>query len=260
MLWACLQMPAIDEDDMQHIAGNTVLILHEDRGKAHQLLTARLFRNWMGRVGSAKLLVHGDFQPPYNITPFSAICTLLGQSFRNPKNGYISLVFFCGRHLVWDEYQGGSAMIRSLISQLLCQAVFSPFPPHPKHSLRDIEEHGLGTLCDIFCWLLEKLPSTVHVFCMIDGISLYEDRFLDGMDTVIMQLVSMAQGSGGQGFPDFKLLITSPRPTLEVRKAFNSGDSEILHMQSFPAVGEPMGVLGLREQIHSDMYLDRTRN
>lgn len=43
--------------------------------------------------------------------------------------GVISLVFFCGRHLEMDKYQGAEDMVRSLVAQLLRQF---PFPTvHP---------------------------------------------------------------------------------------------------------------------------------
>lgn len=256
-IWARLRIPEIDEEDLQHVVGQTELIIHEDRGRAQQMLGTRLFRNWMGSSGSARLLVHGNFRPPHDaVSPLSVVCTLLTHTFRSSGSGFISLVFFCGRHLVWDEHQGGLAMIRSLIAQLLRQFPFASIQPDPTITLQDLERDDVNVLCAIFSLLVRQLPSNTLVFCLIDGISLYEtEEYLHGMAVVIMSLIQLVDQGIYVGRPSFKLLITSPQPTLEVRQAFDSEPDALLHLQNLPMSGRGMDISSVQERLVSDMAL-----
>ncbi|KAK2033096.1 hypothetical protein LX32DRAFT_130447 [Colletotrichum zoysiae] len=254
-IWARLCIPAIDEEDLRYVAENAESMLHRDGGRAQQLLRESSFRAWMSLSSSARLLVHGDFPPPFDISPLSVVCTLLTHTFRNLGGNFVSLVFFCGRHQIWDAHRGGSAMIRSLIDQLLRQCVLGPIRPDPNMSLEDLDRDDIGALCEVFILLLRQLPSHMQVFCLIDGICLYEtDQYLDGMDIVIMSLIGLVESGGNGPWPAFRLLITSPSPTVEVRKVFDPDPDTLLSIQgpSFPDAG--MGLAGLQEQFNSGIH------
>ncbi|KAF6809111.1 hypothetical protein CMUS01_13744 [Colletotrichum musicola] len=252
-IWRCLRNPKIDDEDLQHVAEHTELLLHEDRGRTHQVLATRHFRGWIGVRGSARLLVHGDFRPPpLEISPLSVVCALLTHTFRSSP-GFIGLVFFCGRHLAWDEHRGGSAMIGSLIAQLLRQFSFAAVQPDPWISLQDLEGGDVEVLCHVFSLLVRQLPSNTIVVCFIDGICLYEtEDYLSGMDVVVMSLLNLVE----QSAPDrasFKLLITSPLPTLEVRKVFDPEPDALLHMQTLPLLGDGAGLASFQDRLASNM-------
>ncbi|KAE9570187.1 hypothetical protein CGCF415_v008467 [Colletotrichum fructicola] len=247
-----LRIPRIDDEDMRDVVENSGFIMHGDNGKAQQLLENRLFSSWMSFQGSSKLLVHDNLEPPYDITSFSVVCTLLTHMLRRPGGTSISLVFFCGRHLAGDVYHGGSAMIRSLISQLLFQSGLYPFQYDSEYSVEDLERDDIEFLCDIFTWLIRRLPGNSNVFCIIDGISLYEQRFMQGMDAVVLALVELVEDDY-DGRASLKLLITSPQPTYKVKKAFDSHPAELLDMEELPVVGDGLGLLGLGERLASDM-------
>ncbi|KAK2040621.1 hypothetical protein LZ31DRAFT_568576 [Colletotrichum somersetense] len=252
---ARLCIPAIDEEDLLYVAENAELMLHRDRGRAQQLLRESLFRNWMSLSSSARLLVQGDFPPPFDISPLSVVCTLLSHTFRNLGGNFVSLVFFCGRHQIWDAHRGGSAMIRSLIDQLLRQCALDPIRPDPNMSLEDLDRDDVGALCEVFILLLRQLPSHMQVFCLIDGICLYEtDQYLDGMDVVIMSLIGLVESGGNGPWPAFKLLITSPSPTVEVRKVFDPDPDTLVSIQGPSLVDAGMGLAGLQEQFNSDIH------
>ena len=141
-------------------------------------------------------------------------------------------------------------MIRSLISQLLRQFAFTSIQPDPRISLQDLTGDDISILCEIFALLVRQLPSNLLVFCLIDGIGLYEtEQFLVGMDDVIMSLVDLAEQGGHMNQPTFKLLITSPHPTSEVRKVFDSEPDELLHMHNLPAPGGEIGIASVHEQL-----------
>ncbi|WQF76560.1 hypothetical protein CDEST_01574 [Colletotrichum destructivum] len=249
-IWVRLRIPAIDEEDLRFVADNTELMLHQERGRAQQILGTHQFQKWMASSGSARLLVYGDFRPPFDISPLSVICTLLTHTFRNLGSNYLALVFFCGQHQIWDAHRGGSAIIRSLIEQLLRQCPLGPIRPDPRMFLEDLEQEDLGALCEVFILLFRQLPSHTQVFCFVDGISIYEtEQYLDGVDAVIMSLIGVVEQGGYKGWPSLKLLITSPQPTVEVRKVFDPEPDTLLCMQGLSVVDVGMGVVGLQEQL-----------
>ncbi|KAK2054093.1 hypothetical protein LY76DRAFT_597262 [Colletotrichum caudatum] len=254
-IWARLHIPAIDEEDLRHVAENAELMLHRDGGRAQHILRESPFRKWMSSSSSARLLVHGDFPPPFDISPLSVVCTLLTHTFRNLGGNFVSLVFFCGRHQIWDAHRGGSAMIRSLIDQLLRQCVLGPVRRDPNMFLEDLDRDDIRALCEVFVLLFRQLPSHMQVFCLIDGICLYEtDQYLDGMDIVIMSLIGLVESGGNGLWPAFKLLITSPSPTVEVRKVFDPDPDTLVSIQGPSHVDAGMGLAGLQEHFNSGIH------
>ncbi|KAK1637798.1 hypothetical protein BDP81DRAFT_347230 [Colletotrichum phormii] len=250
-----LRITNIDEEDLRHVAESTELVLHEDRGRAQHILGTSQFRNWMASNHSAKLLIHGDFRSSMDISPLSVICTLLTHTFRGYGNGFIGLVFFCGRHMAWNQYRGGLAMVRSLIAQIIRQFHFQHVKPGPGVFLEDIESDDVSILCDIFSFLIRQLPPKMVVFCLVDGICLYEtEEYLHGMDAVVLSLVRLVEEGGYGGRPTIKLLITSPQPTVEVRQVFDQDPESLLHMHELPVSGDGMSSASLQEQLAQGFF------
>ncbi|KAL6918441.1 hypothetical protein FSST1_009936 [Fusarium sambucinum] len=246
-VWSRLSIPNIDEEDLQHIADRAEEMFQQDRGRAQQIVTTSLFRSWIDSAHSIKLLVHGNFRSAGDVSPLSTLCTVLTIAFRQAGR-FISLVFFCGRHLVWDEYHGGTVMIRSLIAQILRQ-----FPSQYLNSdvytllqnMVDVEP-----LCDLFQFLVSQIPSRLPIVCIIDGINRYEaEEYLEDMTTVILRLVDLVDSSSSGNSTCFKLLITSPLPTSEVRQVFDVDRDAILHMENIPVTEPNMGFNGFQEQL-----------
>lgn len=168
---------------------------------------------------SQELLIHGDFTGTRHISSLSWLCFSILQALQQTGHLY-SLVFFCGRHLdAADSHVGGRGIIRSLLSQLLCQ--------QPAHAAQDhtinwelIQAGDIQHLCPLFHSALHQLPPESVVFCIIDGIKYYErDQYVDEMSAVLRFLLDLVQG--GQEQYVFKILITSPSPTTIVRQAFS---------------------------------------
>jgi hypothetical protein len=248
-LWSLLRIPNFDETDLQHFLQSAGQALLEDRGRAAQMIETNHFRNWIVSSDSTKLLVHGDFDASVHVSPFSNLCATIMQAFRASRR-WISLVFFCGRHLAPDEYQGGSAMIRTLVAQLLQQFPFFTIPPNPAIIIEQIEKHEIGQLCLLFRYLMRQLPPSMTIFCLIDGIHLYErEEYLHSMDSVILSLISLVEEHHHRRGAKFKLLLTSPQPTLEVRHAFDEESESLLHMSRLPIVEEETTLVRLQLQL-----------
>jgi hypothetical protein len=245
-LWVQLNIPNLDDIDIQRVLNSAADVTYSDRGRAQQTIQTRLFRNWMLSTHSAKLLVHGDFDHPAKISPFSILAGTVSQGFRSSAR-IISLVFFCGQHLYNDEHHGGTAMIRSLFAQLLRQFPLPTFQPLSDLHPHNIDAFDISQLHHLFVHLVHQLPSNTTVFCIIDGINEYErEEYLHGMDDVVFALMGLVdEGSRAS----FKLLLLSPRPTVEVRKAFDNEPETLLHMQQSPVVEDNVGLRIIREII-----------
>lgn len=229
-------------------AGET---LPEERGRAEQVLTTPLFRAWMVGPGSAKLLVHGDFDSDTAasrpVSPFSVLCATVVKALRLPSPSssaagggtgkFVSLVFFCGCHFAYDdEYRGGGAMIRSLVAQLLRQFPADSIEPDPGVAMQEVERGDVAQLCRLFVYLVRRLPARMTVFCLIDSINEYEsEEYLHGMDAVVLELLGLVDESAtAPGKAKFKLLLMSPRPTVAVRQVFDYQPGALLHMAQLP--------------------------
>ena len=187
-LWSRLRIPNIDEEDLYNVSNRAGQILYEDRGRAEQVIGTTEFRDWFLDSNSTKLLIHGDFDTMDDVSPFSVLCATLHHAFRSTQ-GVIGLVFFCGCHIIRDEYFGGAVMIRSLIAQLLRQFPFAAIEGD-FGSVIDLD--NTNQLCHYFIQLIRRLPSNMTVFCLIDGIKEYErEDYLHGMDDVIYSLLDL---------------------------------------------------------------------
>ena len=114
--------------------------------------------------------------------------------------------FFCSQHIasVTDTNASPLGMMNSLLAQLLVQY---PDFEISSHDLADVSHNTLDSVARLFVKLVAQLPSTVILFCVIDGISLYEDQVrLAETRKVMHQLTGLLEERGG---PIFKLMLTS---------------------------------------------------
>jgi hypothetical protein len=245
-LWNRVKIPNIDEADSQRILNNAADVIYSDRGRAQQMMQTRHFRDWILTPNSARLLVHGDFDNTNKISPFSVLAATVFQGLRT-SSSVISLVFFCGQHLRTDEYNGGNAIIRSFVAQLVRQFRSSTITPAHDKSLYDVAIGNTSRLCTLFVYLIVQLPPDITVFCLIDGINEYErEEYLHDMEDVVLTLLGLVEQSSR---PSFKLLLLSPRPTLEVRKAFDDEPDMLLHMERLPVIEDVVGPAQIHEMI-----------
>ncbi|KAI0100560.1 hypothetical protein GGR51DRAFT_532420 [Nemania sp. FL0031] len=256
-LWSLLGISNFDETDLDDILFRGVgEVISEDRGRAEQALSAPQFRSWIANPSSTKLLVHGDFDNTGAangaISPFSILCATMVKALRPPvtQRQTIGLVFFCGRHLAGDQHSGGGAMIRSLIAQLLRQFPTEAIQPDLAVSQQEVERGNMEHLCALFHYLILRLPVSTKVYCFIDGINEYEnEEYLHGMDQVVMTLLDLVDEKTGPGRAVFKLLLFSPRPTVEVRQVFDLEPETLLHMAQVPILPGRVSFDRVQEQL-----------
>lgn len=270
-IWDMLQIPELDSIDLDYAVKQSGRFSREDQGRAEQIVTTGPFKRWMladkdweytnkqwipinrsleSPAADSKLLVHGDFSSVGNISPFSKLSASLTQAFRE-RSGFVSLVFLCGRHLDKDEYCGPVTMIRSLAGQLLQQ--FPCVPPALEHevSIQGIQQGNIHELCKLFGSLAGQVPSTSTIFCIIDGINVYErTQYRQDMMDVLRFISDLAENKQQSIGASLKLLLLSPSPTTIVRNAFQSRPS-LLNMGAVSNTGQGSSPIRFNRQISS---------
>ena len=147
--------------------------------RASWLMGAQEFQSWLEVKSSRAILINGNSDPMDNTSPLSLFCAHMTHLFVAAKS-VIVISYFCGLHMdpITDDGSNAQSMMISLIGQLLLQA-------RPKHvhfdlsflvqeKLKLLAEDDVKTLCEIFRDLVIQLPKHTIIFCVIDGISLYE--------------------------------------------------------------------------------------
>ncbi|KAJ8127216.1 hypothetical protein O1611_g6423 [Lasiodiplodia mahajangana] len=268
-VWEALRIPEIDRQDLAYIARVAGSLSLEDRDRAEQVVGTQQFKRWMlsdrhwvhsdgqwvptnqnidvsGRT--MKLLVHGDFDSNDNVSAFSVLCASLTGILRR-QTDFISLVFFCGRHLYRDQNPGPLAMIRSLVGQLLQQNPSCPSGLSQNVSMPDVSRGDIPELCKLLGCLIRHLDSTVTVFCMIDGIGLYErEQYRSDMEEILNCILSLAEDEDQGVGASIKLFLTSTQPTRRVRKAFQAGTS-LLTMAAVPDFAQGRSPIRFNRQV-----------
>jgi len=116
-----------------------------------------------------------------------------------------------------DDLSGPVGLVRSLISQLLLgisalgQNPKLDFIDHPAY-IEDLKTMSVDALCDVFIQLVQQLPSNISVFCIIDGVSWYEqdDDCDDAMSLILGSLRGMVDDSHQAAVgPRLSVLLTS---------------------------------------------------
>lgn len=243
--------PEISDIDIEHIVACRELLPLTHRYEVEAVVSKGSFRAWITTPASRELLIQGDFDGVHYVSALSYFCTTLRTTLQQAGQ-YITLTFFCGRHLNHEDLQsGGRGIIRTFLSQLLQQNQFDTRSLGEQTDLSLAESGDIKQLTLIFRSLVQQL-SYVTVFGIIDGIKYYERAaYLDDMSTVLTALLDIAEDQASRSI--FKLLITSPSPTHFVRQAMSS--QSILSMTSQSVTGEGSGSLQLARHIQADLGL-----
>ena len=136
-----------------------------------------------------------------------------------------------------DPASGPAGMMRSLLAQLLLS--HSAFKLTTIKRLLNIDPSEVGELCNAFADLIAQLPRRYVVFCIIDGMTLYEDsptRCEAAADAtrILLEVMESCRTKGCM----FKLLVTCPGSSRTLYREFD--EEEIIWM---PKKVDPHGGL-----------------
>ncbi len=190
------------------------------------------FREWLVQANSKELLIHGNSEPLL-VSPISFFCAMLMQNLCGVER-FKSVAFFCGCH-PYDDFGGARTLIMSLLSQLLQQQRFDlSFIDH--EIAYRMDDGDIQAFCYVFRRLVEQIRRTETVFCVIDGINFYEcngEEQLQEMAYVLRFLLDLTEERG----PVYKILVTSPSNTEDVREAIRDQDYFALPEQAANTLG-----------------------
>jgi hypothetical protein len=195
-------------------------------GHARWLLGTDTFLSWFRGRQSSILLVEGNLTQHAlsELTPLSALGATLASSLVGSSSEDIVLSFFCGMHCTESgkgaETSGPNFMIRSLIAQLLVNDRLSELDLEEltEELLVACESHNIRALCQLFEQLVLQIPPWTQVYCILDGVTWYEDqRWMDELDCI----AGMFQHLSGEMDADnrgrfFKVMMLFPTHSLKV--------------------------------------------
>ncbi|KAF6837853.1 hypothetical protein CPLU01_02739 [Colletotrichum plurivorum] len=205
--------------DLEFVTRQSVHFSDSDMGRTQWLAQASDFRGWLREESSSLLLVDG-WGNPHRTSPLSGFCASLVKTLFSDDRSEVAF-FFAGLHVDGaSRLNGGpTAMMRSLIAQILLSRRIPP--PDLGFLSPDMLEacrYGdLRTLCDVFVEIVEQVPSHMTVFCIVDGVSWYEQHpwraDLHCVATMFEELIkSSLAGRSGR----LKVIFTSPDRSTDI--------------------------------------------
>ena len=227
---------------------HTLSIPSQDRAAA--LISSQRLEYWVTDGFSRALHVNGHMNQSEHETrrsPLSYVCAKLvdsalsstAQSERQAGKGTFAVRWFCGQHtyMVKDPDAHPKGMMNNLLAQLVTQLLACR---HPSHLDRiDLPDGDLEvtTLCKVFSSMVKRLAGGTTLFCIIDGISYYEDRARreECHEVLSMLLNLMRSCQGGKDGCMIKLLVTAPLRSRLQREVFAAED--VLDMDEYITPG-----------------------
>ena len=218
----------------------------QDRAVA--LILSSPLQRWLTETSSRALLINGQmFSSEHEArqSPLSYFCAkfidgVLSKNQQDISNPVFAVCWFCGQHtdVRADVDAHPPGLLSNLLSQLIHQLLQSPLLT----TLQDLalsDQHAqLSDLCFLFTHLVRSLPKGTVLFCIIDGISYYEDA--DRRDEC-MEVFSMLTSLTRQSRTEsdrclLKLLVTAPLRSHHVQSLFEA--DEVMNMdEHYPPNG-----------------------
>lgn len=228
--------------DIQNVIRQGKRLKTNSQSRGNWLLHNKAFQAWLTSDASSILVVNGNAEGREHVSPMSLVSAFLLQSLKATDTAS-TISFFCGLHLAGhDDMSGPQGLARSLVSQLLATMYESDLAMLETDFHQQLETHtsDVATLLDLFILLINRLPQDFVLFCVIDGISLFEKQHYEQETRIVFQKLSQIAQAGSQGGL-FKLLLTSPSSSKCAKEFFpkessiiipkNAGDGQLLTLR-----------------------------
>lgn len=222
--------PVLDIERCRELADNSDPIAID---RASWVMGTKEFQSWLSESKSSRaLLINGNSDPLENTSPLSLFCAHITHLFVTAKP-VIVVSYFCGLHmnLVTEYRANAKGMMISLIGQLLLQAkqknLHFDLTFLALKKLQVLAVDDLKTLCNLFQNLVIQLPKNRIIFCVIDGISLYESTDGDADLFYAWQRLNRLLTHKSLKVV-MKLLATSPGQTLHLHEEHIMTNGEVL--------------------------------
>ncbi|PLB53965.1 hypothetical protein P170DRAFT_346896 [Aspergillus steynii IBT 23096] len=184
------------------------------------------FVNWYHGPQSSLLLADGflDCASSDTITPMSILDASFILNLRRNASRIV-LSFFADLYDSHDAQEdpnvtGPSGLIRSLIAQLLShESLPDPDLGFLTHEwIEACRDDDLKALCELFKQLVLQVPPGMQVFCVLDGLVIYEDHHTWGrqIDYVAALFEHIVRSTRHPDTPGFKALFTFANRSLQI--------------------------------------------
>jgi hypothetical protein len=200
-------------------------IEEREQRQALWLFQSPRFESWLCANRSDVILVDGNSER-HGMARYSAM-SLVSSALVQELNGNHfarTISFFCGLHnLPNDDMAGPQGLMRSLVAQLLSMSDMGCDVHLASSHLDAVSRHDVGALCDLLHQLLTRNRLGTILFCIVDGISLFEvDGWRDDVQLVAWRLVGLA--ADPRLGATFKLIMTSPGATRHVKNCIDASN------------------------------------
>ena len=212
-------------NDVEHCLKLSGTLDDADIDRASFVLKSPEVRTWLEESEHPRsLLINGNSEDSLaHTSPLSLFCAHLTHLF-TPAKQAIFVSYFCGQRLddlYNDNRADATGIMISLIGQLLMQR------KHKKlefdlsfigdEDIKHLKEGRLKVLCNVFRELVVQIPENRIVFCVVDGISLYElkDESTDTVD-IWRRLNKLQRNKRLKAV--FKLLATCPGQAMNLQQ------------------------------------------
>ncbi|EEU37989.1 uncharacterized protein NECHADRAFT_48249 [Fusarium vanettenii 77-13-4] len=186
-----------------------------DQDRLVAAMQSRKLQSWITKATSSAMFL--NFNAPRNQKSTSFIAAKLIDSIQasvlkeqDHTSSVLVVSFFCGSHSRPNDPDfGADGMMRSLIIQLLLS--YPGFSPHIIRRIQAANLVSITDLCEIFHLLIGQLPHHRMVFCILDGVTVFEESksLREESEILIKELMEVLRWTAEYGCC-FKLLLTSP--------------------------------------------------
>ncbi|XXH00699.1 hypothetical protein Hte_007049 [Hypoxylon texense] len=197
------------------------------------LVENELLRDWVTSPTAELLFINGNENSLETISSVSVYCGMITRALQSQVPRVV-LYWYCGLNVNEDI----TGMLRNLIGQLLehMEADGSPLKSDKKVWYAGLRIDDMDILLRLFRKILKSLLKTATVFCILDGISSYEDDDrIQNLSTLVVAFATLIDSARQSNFI-FKVLLTSPNRS-EVADDVNGytdiGPFEVLDMPGF---------------------------
>lgn len=205
-------------DDLETVYRWSSNLNLDDQDRAVWLVRSPRLRGWLMPSMHESLLINGSESDLSTAakSPVSFVSVQLIRSLATAKS-ILTVYWFCDQHKNQkrDDDANVARMLCSLIGQLLTQHHRFDLHFFKKYHLRGVEDSNVEVLCDIFDELVLQLPKDMMLFCVVDSVSTYEDRFRRDDIALAMKRLHHITTVPHNGI--FKLLMTSPGRCLFIK-------------------------------------------
>ena len=239
-----------NNDTIQHLKSIHILSL-ESQDRVVALIKSPKIHTWLTSTTSSVLHINGQmFSSEHEArrSPLSYTCAKFADSIlakaRHPEasnsNPTVILRWFCGQHTdVCTDYDAHPPrMLRNLLSQFIHQLLSLGIESTSAHLPSLGDDPTLSDLCGLFVGFAQCLPTGSTLFCILDGVSYYEDaRRRDELTEVLLMLKTLKnQSYEATKGPLIRVMTTAPLRFFLATELFDIG--EVLNMsERYPPDG-----------------------